>query len=103
MHININGRTGISITGMLCRMPDERAQSKMAYKSGVSFQGKPVRLAVGGSPSRRKRFIPNFGSLARPVGGGQSAAAAATAKSRGGDDNYGVDGRKTQVPLGESK
>ena len=50
--------------GKLYRMPDKRVQSEMAYKSGVSFQGKPMhfKLCDGwGQPiPEENRYIPQF-------------------------------------------
>ncbi len=50
--------------GKLYRMPDKRVQSEMAYKSGVSFQGKPMHFKLyddWGQPiPEENRYIPQF-------------------------------------------
>lgn len=50
--------------GKLYRMPDKRLQSEMAYKSGVSFQGKPMHFKLyddWGQPiPEESRYIPQF-------------------------------------------
>ena len=50
--------------GRLYRLPDKRVQSEMAYKSGVSFSGKPVhfdlRDAWGQPIPEEVRYVPHF-------------------------------------------
>lgn len=50
--------------GKLYRMPDKRVQSEMAYKSGVSFQGKPMHFKLYGDWGQpipeENRYIPQF-------------------------------------------
>lgn len=50
--------------GRLYRLPDKRVQSEMAYKSGVSFRGKPIhfdlRDAWGQPIPEEARYVPHF-------------------------------------------
>lgn len=58
--------------GRLYRMPDKRVQSEMAYKSGVNFQGKPMRFDLRdtwGQPiPEAELYQPHFRQLCQTCG-----------------------------------
>ena len=58
--------------GKLYRMPDKRVQSEMAYKSGVNFQGKPMRFDLRdtwGQPiPEAELYRPHFRRLCQTCG-----------------------------------
>lgn len=58
--------------GRVYRMPDKRVQSRMAYKSGVSFQGKPMEFALyddwGYPLLPEQRYVPYFGRQCKTCG-----------------------------------
>ena len=58
--------------GRLYRMPDKRVQSEMAYKSGVNFQGKPMRFDLRdtwGQPiPEAELYRPHFRQLCQTCG-----------------------------------
>ena len=58
--------------GRLYRLPDKWLQSRMAYKSGVSFQGRPIRFdlrdAWGLPIPQEDRYVPHFRERCRICG-----------------------------------
>ncbi len=58
--------------GKLYRMPDKRVQSEMAYKSGVNFQGKPMRFDLRdtwGQPiPEAELYRPHFRQICQTCG-----------------------------------
>ena len=58
--------------GRLYYMPDKRVQSEMAYKSGVSFQGKPIHFDLydsWGQPIPEEELhVPRFRQLCKTCG-----------------------------------
>lgn len=68
----IEAGTNFVKDGKLYRMPDKRVQSEMAYKSGVNFQGSPMRFDLRdtwGQPTpEAELYQPHFRQLCQTCG-----------------------------------